>query len=459
MGLQLDNVVTRHGINLASKRFLAAAAALSVTAAAIRLVLIAWVPTAPTSDFWSYFQRASSLADTGTYEAIEGRADATFPPGYPLLLAPPFSQTSSRLVTAKVINATLAGLSVLLMAFLGRRLAGDTIGVVAAAILTFYPRAAMTPLLVASENLFLPLLLGYLLLLLNNRDRRSATIALLSAGAISGLLTLTRSIAYPLWLLWPLPSIGTGLPKSRILKDALVVGVVANAVLLPWALRNRQALGVFTPFTSTSGQDLFIGNNANAPGYWYPFTGDIEAADPGWAQRGVMDRDRVAGQVALEWIASHPIDALVLYAKKWGLMLRDETFVAFFAVYGQNVEPPWPGINVLEGPHPLKDSAPSLDRALNYPYVTLSLLEVAGLLLLLLFPSTVGTDRSVRPKALLLAAVGLFFPLSAAAFHVSSRYRWPLTDSWIPFAAVALVAAATLVRHRFYSDPNGFGHA
>lgn len=165
-------------MNFPSKRFLASAAVLSFAAILIRLLLIAWVPTTPTSDFWSYFQRASSLADSGTYEAIQGRPDATFPPAYPLLLAPAFSQTSGRLIVAKGINAVLGGLSVLLMATLGRRIAGENVGLVSAAILTVYPRAVMTPLLIASENLFLPLLLGYLILLIRNRDGGSTTLAL-----------------------------------------------------------------------------------------------------------------------------------------------------------------------------------------------------------------------------------------------------------------------------------------
>src|SRR3990172_6752700 len=186
-------------MNPPSMRFLAATGVLFVTAVAIRLVLIAWVPTAPASDFWSYFQRASSLADSRTYEAIKGRPDATFPPAYALILAPAFSQTSDRLSAAKAINAVLAGLSVILMALLGRRLAGENAGLVAGAVLTVYPRAAMTPLLIASENLFLPLLLAYLILLLRNGDDCSTTIVLVAAGATSGLPTLTRSIAYPLW--------------------------------------------------------------------------------------------------------------------------------------------------------------------------------------------------------------------------------------------------------------------
>lgn len=440
-------------------RFLAATGVLFVTAVAIRLVLIAWVPTAPASDFWSYFQRASSLADSRTYEAIKGRADATFPPAYALILAPAFSQTSDRLSAAKAINAVLAGLSVILMALLGRRLAGENAGLVAGAVLTVYPRAAMTPLLIASENLFLPLLLAYLILLLRNRDDGSTTIVLVAAGATSGLLTLTRSIAYPLWLLWPLSCIGLGLTRSKFIKQALVVAVVANAVLLPWALRNRHTLGVFTPFTSTSGQDLFIGNNSNAPGYWYPFTRDIEALAPGWGENTVMGRDRIAGRVALEWITSHPAEAVALYIEKLRIMLRDETFVAFFAVYGSNIEPPWPGIDVLDGPHALKAAALDLDHALNYSYVVLSLLELCGLLLILLFPSAFRMNQTVRPKAVLLIAAGLFFPLSAAAFHVSSRYRWPLTDSWIPFAAVALVAGAALARRKSQPRSSDLGPA
>lgn len=426
------------------RRFFVAAMLISLSSVALRFALVLWIPTVPTSDFWSYFERAENLADSGTYEAIRGRPDASFPPGYPLLLAPAFAVTSDHLQVAKALNVLLSGVAVFLMALVGRQLGGEAVGLLAAGILALYPTAAMTPLLIASENLFLPLLLGYLLLLLRNRDAKSSILTLIGAGVLSGLLTLTRSIAYPLWLLWPISFIRTGLPKRRILTEAVLVAVIANVILIPWAFRNWRTLGVFTPFTSTSGQDLFIGNNPNAPGYWYPFTPDIEAVVPGWSAMDVMGRDRSAGRAASAWIASHPSLALGQYLNKWGIMLRDETFVGFFAVYGQNIEPPWPATDVLNAPHPLLDRAASVDRTLNWSYFVLSLLEVAGILLFLK-PSILPALALSRRKASLLAATGAFFPLSAALFHVSSRYRWPLTDSWMPFAALTLLAVASLV--------------
>ena len=81
--------------------------AVTLLALALRLAAVLTIPTQPVSDFWSLFTRAANLHDFGTYEAIPGRPDASFPPLYPILLSGSFAIPLDRLLTSKVLNAIL----------------------------------------------------------------------------------------------------------------------------------------------------------------------------------------------------------------------------------------------------------------------------------------------------------------------------------------------------------------
>ena len=420
--------------------------ALIFLAITLRLILIVWIPTLPTSDFWSYFTRAANIVDHLSYEAIPGRPDANFPPGYPILLATMFAAIDNRLLAAKILNAVSGGVAVGLMAYLTKTLFGRTAALIAALILAIYPRSLMTPLIIASENLFLPLLLAFVIILVRNtKDPANSRIPIL-AGILAGVLTLVRAVAYPLVFIWPLSKLRFGQSPAQSIKQGFIVVLIAHCVLLPWAVRNKFSLGKFTFLTSTAGQNLFIGNNPNAPGYWYPWVPDIEKVYPDWRSQDLMTRDRLAMEAAVDWIVSNPIEAAKLYIEKWRILIRDEVFVAYYSVIGENVEPPWPGIDVLAQSHSLKEQQTFLYSVLIRSYIILSTLEVFGAIALILVPGIFHYSQG-RRGTIVLMGIGLLFPAVAAIFLATTRLRWPLTDLWIPFAAVLLTVAFENVRN------------
>ncbi|MGE5278848.1 MAG: glycosyltransferase family 39 protein, partial [Acidobacteriota bacterium] len=126
----------------------------------LRLAVVLWVPTQPASDFWSYYHRGLNLAEHGRYEAVPGRVDATYPPLYSLLLAAVFLLAPGHtLAAAKLVNCLLGAAAIAAAGFLSRRLAGERAGLLAAGLLAVFPRSLLMACLVASENLFSPLLL------------------------------------------------------------------------------------------------------------------------------------------------------------------------------------------------------------------------------------------------------------------------------------------------------------
>jgi 4-amino-4-deoxy-L-arabinose transferase-like glycosyltransferase len=434
-----------------SRRFRSVLLGIVLLAAGLRLAAVIWIPTQPVSDGWSYFQRASNVLDSGRYEAIPGRPDATFPPGYPLLLAASFLFSTDRLVSAKILNVLLGAASVWLVGRLGRRLMGERVGLLSAAILAFMPRSVLMPALIRSENLFIPLLLLWLLLALEaSQSQRPWRVSLL-AGALLGCLTLVRTVAYALSLVW---LFALRPQRARAFKTAghwLLVLAVQHTLMIPWALHNLRTLGEPILLSTVGGADLLMGNNPSASGGWYPWAEYMRSIDPLFDQQDIVDQDRRARQVALGWIAAHPGSALRLYFEKWRLMFADDRYVGDFAIFVTDISPPWPPQDALPGPHVLKANENIVVGVLNGSYWALMALEILGVIAWL---GIRWKEASAGPRGpLLLLATAAYFPAVSAVFLAQTRFRWPATDLMIPFAAFLLVQMAEWLSRRSTTRP------
>ncbi len=148
---------------------------------------------------------------------------------------------------------------------------------VIAGVLTavFGPLILMNTILMPA-TLFIFLVTLAVLLVLRASDR-GRTRHLLGAGAVLGLAALTKPEGAGLALLLVIWLMGTGLGAAvrrsgwsrAMLRQAiwwapgsgLVVGLVFAAVLAPWTVRNFLVFGEFIPLTTTSGWNLWAGNN------------------------------------------------------------------------------------------------------------------------------------------------------------------------------------------------------
>ena len=406
----------------------------------LRLAVVHWVPTQPTSDFWSYYHRALNLVSTGRYEAIPHRADANHPPGYPLVLVPAFLAVPNHtLGAAKVVNCGLAAAAIALVGLLTRRVAGDRPGLLAAAILAFLPRSLLMVCLVASENLFSPLWIAFAWLgIESSRSRRGEAFAL-GGGLLLGLAALTRTVVYYAFPLWALAGLAGRKRWRRIAAETLLVVAVEHAVMLPWALRNRAELGRLLFTNTAGGYGLYLGNNPRATGDWYDGSADLERISPGVLRRGALAADAVSRKAAWNWMRANPSRAAALYVRKFATVFRQTFIVASFAVYGEKVEPPVPGIDVLPGPHSLKNHPHLLNGTLWATGWGLVIAGVAGWFLL--------ARRALRTRqafeaaaALVLPAAALYVPVVSALIAVNGRYRWPVEDLMVPAAAIALIS-------------------
>ena len=392
----------------------------------------------PVSDFWSYLHRGISLHERGRYEIWPGHFNAFFPPGYPLLLAASFALTDRHLIAAKTVNCVLGAASIVLVGLLGRRLRGEKVGALSAFILALYPRSILMCCLVASENLFTPLLLAFVLLVASGLAKRPALTIAAGAGAILGMLTGVRMVAHYLGALWPFAAlIVRRRPLRTVALETILLIGVQHAVLLPWAFWNLKWQGKFTFSTSIGAVALFEANSDAANGQWFDWQQAIEARVPGSTKLSPHDLDSLMFRESVRWIRAHPGRALAGYASRFGDLFAHDAHVADWAIFGAG-SPPFPATRVLPDEHVLKRHPVAVKRILELPSWVLLLLAGGGVIWLL-------------PKALAGGHAGLqsvtFVALSGAAayqvslipiFFVVARYRWPLEDLLLPVAAAAL---------------------
>ncbi|MDD5556400.1 MAG: glycosyltransferase family 39 protein [bacterium] len=192
------------------------------------------------------------------------------PPGYPLFVAAVYCLSDMSFISLRVADTLLSALSAVIAALIARALAGRKAALIVLLLAVFYRPSAFFATRIFSENLFCFLMLLSILLMIRARERAAAYAA---AGALSGLLVLTRPVwlgVLPFILAWILLSRG-----RRHMRGAFFLIGIAVA-LAPWVVYCRATLGMpVSPamFTSLRGiYNTWIAHN--------PVLGDFTQLGP-----------------------------------------------------------------------------------------------------------------------------------------------------------------------------------
>jgi 4-amino-4-deoxy-L-arabinose transferase-like glycosyltransferase len=182
-------------------------------------------------------------------------ATATFPPVYPTYLAAASLVVGRSVLALRLATAAIGVVNVALVGVLARRIAGPTVGLVAAGIAAVYLPLVTSDGSFMSETLYLALVLAAVHLALTLRERGDVPSAA-AAGVAIGFAALTRSEALLLVPLVAAPAILLSRPRlARAAALGATVAVLPLLVLLPWHLRNASTF---------SEPVLFSGNSATA---------------------------------------------------------------------------------------------------------------------------------------------------------------------------------------------------
>lgn len=221
----------------------------------------------PYDDEVLHWSLATNLVQHGSLVTDDGRYAARMPV-YPLLLATcaPFGDTAG-IVLARVVQALLGTLTVLVALRWAQAAGGVRAGVVAGLLVACDPFQVFFANLLLTETLFTLLLLlaaaaTWRLITVSVLDWR----ALLTLALTGALAILTRpSVALLIPVLWLLVFWNLAVAPRRAAAILICPGVLL-LLLLPWGLRNQAVLGAPAWLSSNGGVTLYDAQGPQADG-------------------------------------------------------------------------------------------------------------------------------------------------------------------------------------------------
>lgn len=228
---------------------------------------VAWVLTLPNELIWidekQFAEIARHIAAGDGYVSSSYRAN----PVVPAYLATFFSLFGESVLYPRLGQAVIGALSCLLVRRLGRVIAGEAVGVIAALLMALYPGHIYLSGVFYVDCIAILLAAAWLLATYATMSAPRPLPAAATAGLLFGLLVLTR----PTFLaIAPVAaSFFFLLPNARFasaLRTAAAFTIVCAVTIAPWTLRNHQSYGRVVVVSSGFWDTLWKGNNELADG-------------------------------------------------------------------------------------------------------------------------------------------------------------------------------------------------
>jgi len=403
--------------------------AIFMAALVARLSWTLWTAPVPPllSDPEYYHATALSLARGEGYSVVfdaesgfapGGDATAFWPPGYSVFLGSMHWVFGESLAVARLANAVVGALAVIPVYFIGRRLFGDFVGLVGAAIAAPLPSLVFwTPVLFA-DTLFTLLFASALAFVLYGlrSDGTFNPAAIVAAGVLVAMATLIRGQALILITLAPVWWVLEGSRVRGALRWAAVALAPTLVVLGAWTVRNVVAIESPIVLSANFGYNLRVGHAPYSTGR-YILPHDLWSAPPGttFQEREMSFNDRGTRR-AIDYALGNPKSELELTGRKIvGLWRPDSDVLSWVSTFG-------------ETPLPARAWEP-LRLLLDSSY--LAVLALAGAWVV-----RFGA-RQPRPAWVAVSLVALWTAVHVVFFG-EPRYHLPLLVVLVPTAAAFL---------------------
>lgn len=304
---------------------------LAVVAVALllRIVWAVLVPVVPMSDVMAYDTFSRNLAQHGVFGWTKDEPFAFWSPGTAFFYAAVYEVFGLSYLPVVVANLFVAVGLVVCTARVAERFYGPLVAVASAAVLAVWPTLVMFSTLLASEMLFLVLIMAAL-------DvwtlRRGSLLARgLGAGVLLGAATLVRPLALLLPGVFAVSMLlHAGWQREHLRTQAVLAvlsTVVLLAVLAPWAWRNYQLYGELILVSTNGGATLWMGNRMGGDGAFSPLPESVMHLND-------AERNKVLGAMAREYILSDPLGFVGRTLKKLVLLYSNESIGALWNADG-----------------------------------------------------------------------------------------------------------------------------
>jgi 4-amino-4-deoxy-L-arabinose transferase-like glycosyltransferase len=424
-----------------SRRFTIAMVVIGLSGLAVRFMnVLWWRPTTNRNgyhgyklagDAFYYHWQANALAkgawfvDPFTWHFVHGKQhpSATHPPLYVIYLSL-WSRLGLDTVTwHRIASCFLGAATVVVIGLVARRIGGNTVGIVAAAIAAVYPELWINDGMLLSESMAV-LMTAVALYTMYGFARRPSMRTAVWMGLACGITALSRT---ELTLLYPAVVIPLALlVKDRSWRDRVKMAVVACLMgvitLGPWMIFNYTRFEEPTTMTSATGAALSA--SACDEVFYGTLIGYYANCFQGpWPKPGLDEsqRDVEPRKQAIEYIKAHkkrlPLVIAARIGRLWGFFKPGQTTALDWWLEGRGRAPSWIGL---------------------FCYYAMLPFAIGALFLL----------RRRRITILPLLAIAAIATFAAALTFGVTRYRAPAEVALVVAAAVGIVAAWHRVANR-----------
>ena len=397
--------------------------------------------------YWYHFQAKLVAEGKGFLHPFEyymnGRSvpGADHPPGMTVILALADMVGLGSAQAQRVLMAVLGTVSIAVVAYVGRRIGGPTVGLVAAALMALYPNIWINDGMLMAET---PFVFGIAVMLLCTyrlieRPTWGDTLGL-SAGITLAALTRPEAVLLFPFLVLPVLLARRSLPLGRRFLLVGLAALVPIAAFGPWLIYNQGRFEVPVAISTGAGQSLVVANcdltyGGRNLGYWDRnclLPPQMETPD----EQDLSVRDGIYQRRARQYISDHisevPKVVVARMARMWGLFRTDESIVDDAYIEGRAGGVPGTGFGLV--------------REALWSYFVLAILALPALVIL----------RRRRIAIYPLLAAPLLATFTAAITFGITRYRAGAEISIVLLAAVTIV---TVCRALFVAPQSDDGDA
>ncbi len=214
-----------------------------------------------------YFPDSARYDRTASNLVLGRGFDSAWPtPLYPIFLSLIYSLFGHSFLAVRIVHSVIGTASIFIIYLLGKEMFSGKVGLLAGLLGAIYPFFIFFTGLILTETLFIFLFLCLMLFLMKMTFHMKWTYAV-STGILAGLSILIKPVmAY--FLPFAFITILAIYRDRRkvLLRNGVLIFLMAGFVMLPWALGNYKRYGKFIFLTTTGGWTLYESNNPQADG-------------------------------------------------------------------------------------------------------------------------------------------------------------------------------------------------
>ena len=274
----------------------------------LRLIWALIIPVEPVSDSNIYWVTSQNIAEHGVYGVTPQEPFSYWPVGAAGVYAAAYKILGVNFISVQTINLIAGLLVIVTTGLLARRWFGEGAGLIAAAIIAFWPSLIMFTTILASEVFFM--LFANIALLAQRSDSKRWIVY----AVIAGVAIVSATYVRPIALLFPAVFLAIDIIARKRLSVrpflfASISLAVAGVLLAPWVMRNYDLHGEIVLVSTNGAPNLWMGNNPDSTGGYMP----LPEFTKGMSE---IERADALGEIAIDYMLENPPRTALMSVKR-----------------------------------------------------------------------------------------------------------------------------------------------